>query len=334
MSISEIAPQPYPTIIRLPEQCDCIINTVTWLREFEQQGILAAITAMVIRILVDLVLFLSIIGWPLLIALGSEDRRQGDTPKAQAAFEQNRTNFAQKILTHEDIFDRVYLFSNSRDLQAFALASRSFYTGMHTNTWITRQKNYFAQQGFTIVSPETSLNQHLIAYKYLKAKWHFSPAMIEVLGGIMKVHGLPFVNLAIERLSTHWPCPDNSIIKIRDGADFCIAFRVKWDSDNRNNFVEIYRVSNQGSINGLLSYQSVLGSKWAELSPKLFLERLERVMKKESVGFINSMLILTHEHLEFLMANGRIPLRQENRLVEPLDESVEFEDNSHDMRLI
>lgn len=331
MTIPTITPQPFPTIVPLREHCDCIINTVAWFNEFKQQGIIARITAIVIGILATLVLFVSIVGWPLIIALGNESERQRETPKVQAAFEQNKTNLVQQFFhSNEDIFDHINPYISSGDLKQLALTSRSFYTVVNTNVLLKTDRDWFAEKGFKTVTPEKTLNQHVHAFTYLDQNWHLPLAMIEGLGGIMKVYELPVVHQEIETLVENWPIPESSIIKVIDdnAKIFCIAFRYIHIKFREIPAVEIYRVDDQGLLSGLMILNETVGINWVELPFDLFLKRLELVMKNERVGMIFSM-----SEQSWLASNGAIR-EMGNNTVLPLNNRKFELFGEFDMRLI
>lgn len=308
----DIAPVSYPEI-PLPRHYDWLVNTVTWFREFEEQGIIAKITAIVIEILAVLVLALSIIGIPLLIALANEYERQEETPKARAVFEQNVATRAQQFFhEREDIFDGVNPYLTTKDLQQLALTSRSFYSLVHTNTLQNRREDWFTKKGFTIVDPDKSMDQHLRAYKYLNDHWHFSPKMIEILGGVMKVYEFPTARdrTFAELSGSPWPFPDDSVITGVDSVtnEHYIAFRFKV-AGLEGLQIEIYKVDTLGSISALTSVTGIVGVHWIEFPPKLFLERLERVVKKEQVGLIFRMASQWRDALNLFRQNQEAPNR-------------------------
>ena len=308
----DIIPVSYPEILPSAACDDCIVNAVKWYREFrDERGLIAKITVIVIGILVVLVLALSIIGLPLLLELGDECDRQ----KAQAVFKQNIKLPAQHFFyDNHDIFDKVYPWLTYKDLRQLSLASRSFCSLIKTNSIVNRQEDWFARNGFKTMDVEKSMGQHINAYKYLNQSWHFSPKMIEILGGIIDVYQLPVARKRTIGSFGSWPFPSAPVIKVIDVVtkEHCIAFRFNWYANNLPcECIEFYRVSKRGEIHGLLNVTEdstqVTGMDWVVVPPKLFLERLGRIIKHQRVGHIASMAVQLMVVLRAMQQNLPLP---------------------------
>lgn len=326
----DIAPVSYPEILPSAACDDCIVNTVKWYREFrDERGLIAKITVIVIGILVVLVLALSIIGLPLLYELGDECDRQ----KAQVVFKQNMKVPAQHFFyDNHDIFDKVYPWLTYEDLRQLSLASRSFCSLIKTNLIVNQQEEWFARNGFKIMDVEKSMGQHINAYKYLNQSWHFSPKMIEILGGIMDVYQLPIARKRTIGSFGSWPFPSAPVIKVIDVVtkEHCIAFRFNWYvREETSESIEFYRINKRGEIHGLLATTEdplqVTGMDWVVVPPKLFLERLGRVIKHQRVGHITSMVAQVMEVLRAMQQGLPLPVAREVRPFNSRDLPLESE---------
>lgn len=281
MSIQIYTPQPSP-------HCSCIVSSVAFCRDIEKKGEIAAFLISLLQLTTYLALFISIVGIPLLIAIGDETRRQEEDEKAKIAFEANRENCMQNFFdNNDDPFDRVSSFLSHDDLKALATVSKGFNRIVHNNVQINEKNRWAKENGFKYFSNEKSLSEHRDLFEDLQINWNFTPQLIETLGGLFKMREIPVVEHRIETLLTDWPVPNYSIIGIKDPTTHqnCLALHlnIRASNDNPMPIVEVYQFDENGSVRGRIPKE---GTEWKEIPTKILLDRLRRLIAHEPAGVI------------------------------------------------
>lgn len=284
MSITQYRANP------IPDQT-LFTNPIGYYCKVEQQGGLVAFLALALKLVIFFFLAISLIGLPLLFAIREEIARQKIPAIVQAAFKENSKNIHQKNLEREDVFDKVSSYLTHDDLKSLAAASKGFNKIVTENTLIKEKNSWAKRHGFDSFSNEKTVEEHETLFQDLRHSWGFTPQLMQFLGGLFQIPKIPAWEYPIESLIDEWPAEGRSMIGVRDPVtgQSCLALHVVLKSDEAEDvsMVEIYQFEGRDTIRCRIPSE---GAALVEIPPKIFYDRLRRLINGEPVGIIYKML--------------------------------------------